>query len=139
METETKEYPMPKEFFDFMVWMLDPKAIDGALKSCIHAHGPIVVNNKKYYPADEINRLFVDLAGQLGLSQDDMEYMLFSKYIGTSTSTSASKRIRGAMKTRAAEYFEKKKADQAMAAGETLGKFTQSEPRKNIFQKLFNG
>lgn len=72
-----------KENFEIFQWALDPKVIDGALRSAIHAHGPITLGGVALYDAD----------GDL---------------VRTCSTSSAAKRIRGAVRTRMIEYFKKK-------------------------------
>ena len=80
-----------KENFELLQWLLDPKIIDGALRSAIHAHGFISTGSRKVFLLEE---------GVDG-------FWVISESTTCSTS-SAAKRIRGAMKTRAAEYLSKK-------------------------------
>lgn len=101
------------EVFEFVMWMLDPKAIDGALKSAIHAHGPINYNsNPLHLYVDEDVRVpelsWANLIRQLR-GQELKTYGIArgrSKFQGMCGSSSAAKRIRGALKTRAQEYFQ---------------------------------
>lgn len=69
--------------FELVQWILDPKVIDGALRSAIHAHGPITLGSRIFYDAD-------------------------GTPIRTCSTSSASKRIRGAVRTRIVEYLKKK-------------------------------
>lgn len=72
-----------KENFELVQWILDPKVIDGALRSAIHAHGPITLGNRALFDED-------------------------GKQIPSCSTSSASKRIRGAVRTRIVEYLKKK-------------------------------
>lgn len=87
-----KTYPLgTKENFEIIQWVLDPKVIDGALRSAIHAHGPITLGSQKLKI----------------LEQDDNGF--WSVYdVHTCSTSSAAKRIRGAVRTRVVEYLQKK-------------------------------
>ena len=84
-----------KENFELIQWLLDPKVIDGALRSSIHAHGMISTGSRKVFLLEE---------GADG-------FWVVSESTTCSTG-SAAKRIRGAMKTRAVEYLSKKRLAQ---------------------------
>ena len=85
-------YPLAdKETFTLVQWILDPKVIDGALRSAIHAHGPITVGSRTLYVLEE------DASGFWKVST-----------INTCSTSSAAKRIRGAIRTRVVEYLKKK-------------------------------
>ena len=87
-----KEPPIfTKEQFEIIQWILDPKLIDGALRSAIHAHGPITLGTRKLRIIEE------DARGEEIISE-----------ITTCSTSSASKRIRGAIRTRVVEYLKKK-------------------------------
>lgn len=92
VEEITDEKPlMTKEIFELVQWMLDPKAIDGAIKSAVHAHGPIAMSAGNKMKV-------ISSTGEV-------------EEIGTCGTFSAAKRIRGAMKTRAVEYLRQKRAE----------------------------
>ena len=80
-----------KENFELIQTALDPKVIDGALRSAIHAHGPITLGTRK----------------MLVLEQDDKGFWTVSE-MGTCSTSSASKRIRGAIRTRVVEGLKRK-------------------------------
>lgn len=87
-----KRYPLgSKENFELIQWILDPKVIDGALRSAIHAHGPITLGDRK------LRIIETDVAGNEIVSE-----------INTCSTSSASKRIRGAIRTRIVEYLKRK-------------------------------
>jgi|ERR1700694_1741996 len=87
-----KEPPvLTKEQFEVIQWVLDPKVIDGALRSAIHAHGPISLGTRK------LRVIELDVNGNEMISE-----------ITTCSTSSASKRIRGAIRTRVVEYLKKK-------------------------------
>lgn len=91
------DYPLKdKETFELIQWILDPKVIDGALRSAIHAHGPITTGSRKIKIVEE---------GPTG-------EQLVSE-ITTCSTSSASKRIRGAIRTRVTEYLQKKEKERA--------------------------
>ena len=80
-----------KENFELIQWALDPKVIDGALRSAIHAHGPITLGNRTLHIIEQDER------GEWHYYQ-----------MKTCSTSSASKRIRGAIRTRIVEYLKKK-------------------------------
>lgn len=80
-----------KDNFEMVQWILDPKVIDGALRSAIHAHGPITLGNHPFHV----------------IEQDEHGEWHYS-VIRTCSTSSASKRIRGAVRTRIVEYLKKK-------------------------------
>ena len=83
-----KKHPLgTKENFELIQTVLDPRIIDGALRSAIHAHGPITLGSTIFYDKD-------------------------GTPIPTCSTSSASKRIRGAIRTRVAEYLKKKEEKQ---------------------------
>jgi len=87
-----KKHPLgTKENFELIQWVLDPKVIDGALRSAIHAHGPITAGSRTLRV----------------LEQDAKGFWQVSE-ITTCSTSSASKRIRGAIRTRVVEYLAKK-------------------------------
>lgn len=77
-----------EEIFLLIQWILDPKIIDGALRSALHAHGPITAKSGPLYV----------------LEKDAQGYWIVSE-IKTCSTSSASKRIRGAIRTRIEEYL----------------------------------
>jgi hypothetical protein len=83
-----REAPVSPETFKLIQWILDPKVIDGALRSAIHAHGMI---STKSGPIRVIEK---DASG------NDIEFT-----VSTCSTSSASKRIRGAVRTRIEEYL----------------------------------
>jgi len=84
-----KERPVvSEEAFELIQWMLDPKVIDGALRSAIHTHGPIMSK-----------------AGPIRVVEKDVKGNDIISTISTCSTSSASKRIRGAVRTRAEEYL----------------------------------
>jgi hypothetical protein len=85
---KNKEAPVSPEVFKLIQWILDPKVIDGALRSAIHAHGMI---SSKSGPIRIIEK---DAKG------NDVEFT-----VSTCSTSSASKRIRGAVRTRIEEYL----------------------------------
>lgn len=80
-----------KENFELIQWALDPKVIDGALRSAIHAHGPITLGNRILHIVEQ---------------DDHGEWHYYQ--LKTCSTSSASKRIRGAIRTRIVEYLKKK-------------------------------
>lgn len=110
-----------EEVFQLVMWMLDPKAIDGAVRSAIHAHGPITFGGQKIitvapvahqtstYPKLTIRNAVRGLLGLPIPIKDCISVAtpnFFRNEITTCGSSSASKRIRGALKTRVDEYFK---------------------------------
>lgn len=88
----TPLYPLKnKEIFEVIQFILDPKVIDGALRSAIHAHGPITTGSRTFAI----------------IEQDDQGVWSVSQ-IKTCSTSSAAKRIRGAIRTRVSEYIKKK-------------------------------
>lgn len=77
-----------EEIFLLIQWILDPKVIDGALRSAIHAHGPITARSGPLYV----------------LEKDAQGFWMISE-VKTCSTSSASKRIRGAIRTRIEEYL----------------------------------
>lgn len=89
------QYPLKdKETFELIQTILDPKLIDGALRSAIHAHGPITAGSRKIWV----------------LEQNEEGFWSASE-ITTCSTSSAAKRIRGAIKTRVTEYLKKKESE----------------------------
>ena len=87
-----KRHPLgTKENFELIQWVLDPKVIDGALRSAIHAHGPITAGSRTLYVLEQ------DTKGFWQITQ-----------VTTCSTSSASKRIRGAIRTRVVEYLARK-------------------------------
>lgn len=90
-------YPLKnKEIFEMIQFILDPKVIDGALRSAIHAHGPITSGSRTFAIIEQ------DAQGNWSVSQ-----------VKTCSTSSASKRIRGAIRTRISEYLKKKSEEQS--------------------------
>jgi hypothetical protein len=88
---KNRHAPVSPEVFELIQWILDPKVIDGALRSAIHAHGFITT---KSGPIRVIEK---DASG------NDVEFT-----VPTCSTSSASKRIRGAVRTRIEEYLSNK-------------------------------
>ena len=80
----------PREF-EIVQWLLDPKIIEGALRSAIHAHGPIAVSK-----GGAPNKIKICSTDEFG-NHESVEQIIC-------TTSSAAKRIRGSMKTRLAEW-----------------------------------
>lgn len=94
-----EKYPLVnKEIFELVQWILDPKVIDGALRSAIHAHGWIRTGT------GPVRVLETNAKGEDIIIE-----------ISTCSTSSASKRIRGAVRTRIEEYLaeKQKKAEEA--------------------------
>ena len=84
-----KRHPLgTKENFELIQTILNPKVIDGALRSAIHAHGQITSGSR-------ILRL---------IEKDAKGNDIVTEIVTCSTS-SASKRIRGAIRTKVVEYL----------------------------------
>src|SRR6266704_3608993 len=78
------KYPLGTQGnFDIFQFVIDPKLIDGALRSAIHAHGPITLGTRTLYVLEQDAKGFWSIGT-----------------IKTCSTSSASKRIRGAIKTR---------------------------------------
>lgn len=89
-ESLEKKYPLVnKDIFKVVQIVLDPKVIDGALRSAIQTHGMISIGPRT------IRLVEVDAKGNDIVSS-----------VVTCGTSSASKRIRGAIKTRVVEYLE---------------------------------
>lgn len=115
------------EVFHLVQWMLDPKAIDGAIRSAIHAHGPVTFNATPIQTILPIYPLFVPhptlkniirlwLGRTVPHSDCDRIERFERGTLGTCGSSSAAKRIRGAMKTRVEEYFRTKEIPSTMVS-----------------------
>ena len=103
-------YPLVnKDIFKVIQVVLDPKVIDGALRSAIHAHNMISLGPRT------IRLLEKDTKGNDILSE-----------IVTCSTSSASKRIRGAIRTRVVEYLE----------AETRRQQTLTPPKKVWYNRL---
>jgi hypothetical protein len=94
-----ERYPLVnKDIFKVIQVVLDPKVIDGALRSAIHAHNMISLGPRT------IRLIEKDAKGNDLVSE-----------IVTCSTGSASKRIRGAIRTRVIEYLEaEQKRQQAL-------------------------
>jgi hypothetical protein len=91
-----EDHSLPsKEVFEAIQFILTPKVILGALRSAIHAHGPV--------PGMGIgltdNKLLV-------VSKDKEGNWIINE-MDICGAPSAAKRIRGALKTRVEEYFRR--------------------------------
>ena len=100
-KTLEEKYPLVnKDIFKVIQVVLDPKVIDGALRSAIHAHNMISLGPRT------IRLLERDAKGSEVVSE-----------IVTCSTSSASKRIRGAIRTRVVEYLAaEQKRQQALTA-----------------------
>jgi hypothetical protein len=84
-----KQHPLvSKEIFELTQFILEPKVIDGALRSAIHAHGMIA-----------------STTGTIRIVEKDAKGNDTVFTVSTCSTSSASKRIRGAVRTRIEEYL----------------------------------
>lgn len=87
-----EDHPLvSKEIFELVQWILDPKVIDGALRSAIHAHGMIATKS-----------------GPIRIVEQDANGNDIVFSVSTCSTSSAAKRIRGAVRTRIEEYLATK-------------------------------
>lgn len=89
------------EIFKVVQFLLAPKNIHGALKSAIHAHGPIPVS----CPECGHMGLFGLTNNELLVLSKDKEGNWIVAPVAVCGAASASKRIRGALKTRLEEWL----------------------------------